>query len=251
MRVDYRDTHQEVDFFISHKSYEIPDPYLELQTLVVQNRRWDRAISNLQPRFVRDGQLDYDYEYENLFVGGNEFRFFDTKDVPGLTLNLRKVTLDTNYKVYLAPDRDKAFQRYLWNPDINGQYVVRRTNVQDVNLQADYCWVDFLLETSGPLMGGDIYVYGQLSDWRIKPEYKLTYDAAKNGYRARILLKQGYYNYQYAFVAHPGAPIDETTFEGSHWETENQYTVLVYHRSMGIRYDRVIGIGQANTQIIR
>jgi hypothetical protein len=251
VKVDFRDTHQEVDFFISHPSYDIPDPFTELTTVVVQNRRWDRALVGLQPRFVREGHLDYDYESENLFPGGNEFRNFDTKDVPALTLNLRKVELDSNFKVFLATDPDNAFRKYFFNPDINGQLVVRRMNVQDVHLQADYVWVDFFLKTSGPVMGGKIYVLGQLTDWRIKPEYQLTYDAARGGYRGKALIKQGYINYQYVFVDDNQKIWDETLFEGNHWETENQYTILVYQRPMGLRYDKVIGIGTANSQLIR
>jgi hypothetical protein len=151
----------------------------------------------------------------------------------------------------LATDPDNAFRKYFFNPDINGQLVVRRMNVQDVHLQADYVWVDFFLKTSGPVMGGKIYVLGQLTDWRIKPEYQLTYDAARGGYRGKALIKQGYINYQYVFVDDNQKIWDETLFEGNHWETENQYTILVYQRPMGLRYDKVIGIGTANSQLIR
>jgi hypothetical protein len=86
--------------------------------------------------------------------------------------------------------------------------------------------------------------FGQLSDWRVKPECKLIYDPQTRAYRGKILLKQGYYNYQYVFLRDGEQIADETEIEGSHWETSNEYTILVYHREIGIRYDRLIGLTQ-------
>jgi len=31
-------------------------------------------------------------------------------------------------------------------------------------------------------------------------------------------------------------------FEGSHFETENEYSILVYHRPLGLDYDRLLMI---------
>ena len=36
-------------------------------------------------------------------------------------------------------------------------------------------------------------------------------------------------------------------FEGSHYETENDYTVLIYYRNPRERYDRIIGVQTINT----
>jgi hypothetical protein len=38
-----------------------------------------------------------------------------------------------------------------------------------------------------------------------------------------------------------------TIFEGSHYETENDYFVLIYYRNPRDRYDRVIGTAISNT----
>ena len=60
-----------------------------------------------------------------------------------------------------------------------------------------------------------------------------------------MLLKQGWYNYEYVFLkgnSRNGVP---TKFEGSHYETENDYTVLIYYRNPRERYDRVIGYRQS------
>jgi hypothetical protein len=34
---------------------------------------------------------------------------------------------------------------------------------------------------------------------------------------------------------------DETLLEGSRWETENDYTILVYHQPVGVFFDQLIG----------
>jgi hypothetical protein len=37
-------------------------------------------------------------------------------------------------------------------------------------------------------------------------------------------------------------------FEGSHWETENDYLIITYFRDPATRYDRLTGITLANTR---
>jgi hypothetical protein len=62
-----------------------------------------------------------------------------------------------------------------------------------------------------------------------------------------MLLKQGWYNYEYVFLKKGETRGSATLFEGSHYETENDYFVLVYYRNPFERYDRVIGTAAANT----
>ena len=84
-----------------------------------------------------------------------------------------------------------------------------------------------------------MYVLGALSDWQLRDEFKLTYDAENRVYTGHTLLKQGYYNYYYATQT-PTGP-NSIPWEGSHQETENQYDLLVYYRPPGTRTDLLIG----------
>lgn len=249
-RLEERDTHQQLNFMLTHIGYEIPNPFMDLQVNVVQNGRWDNAKLGLKPKFVRNNQLQYNFDGENTFQGGNEFRNFDTKQLTELTINTRKSVLDSNYTVYLVPEIPRNSSSYSFNDDINGRFVVRRLNSTNPETEADYAWMDFFLQTP-EYANGDVYVFGQLSDWRVKPECKLTYDKQTRAYRGKVLLKQGYYNYQYVFLPQGERIADETEIEGSHWETSNEYTILVYHREIGIRYDRLIGITQFYDRPIR
>ena len=64
-------------------------------------------------------------------------------------------------------------------------------------------------------------------------------------YVGSVYLKQGFYNYKYARKR--DGVVDYNAFSGNHSQTENNYTLLVYYRSVGDLYDRVIGVGSLNT----
>ena len=64
----------------------------------------------------------------------------------------------------------------------------------------------------------------------------MEYDDVNREYHAALLLKQGYYSYE--FVQQDA--LTARTM-GSFFETENEYQVLVYYREQGARYDRLAG----------
>ncbi|HHU35332.1 MAG TPA: DUF5103 domain-containing protein, partial [Bacteroidetes bacterium] len=68
----------------------------------------------------------------------------------------------------------------------------------------------------------------------------MEYDESREEYTKSLLLKQGWYNFQYVLVDAQGKT-DELMFEGSHYETENDYLIIVYYRNPRERYDRIIG----------
>ena len=245
------DTHQEINFIINHTGYTIPDPMQDLKVAILQNQRWDNAILNLKPQFVGNSTLTYNYDEENNFPGGNEFRFFDVKNFQTLTMNVRRYLMDSIWEAVLVPMRPRETENYSVQPDVNGNYVIRRTGARNPEIEADYCWVDFFLASSTVYEEGNVYVFGALSDWKIRPEFLLRYDYKRMGYTGKILLKQGYYDFKFAIARDGINRADETLIEGSHWETENDYTVLIYHREIGIRYDRLIGFATVNYQGIQ
>ena len=73
----------------------------------------------------------------------------------------------------------------------------------------------------------------------------MVYNPSLEVYEGILLLKQGFYNYKYIEVI-DGKPI-KNSISGNHSQTENLYTVLVYHRGIGELYDALIGIGQAQS----
>jgi hypothetical protein len=66
----------------------------------------------------------------------------------------------------------------------------------------------------------------------------MQYDSTHGLYAAKVLLKQGWYDYQY-FVKSKKLP--PYYFEGSHFETENYYEIFVYNKPFQPRADLLIG----------
>jgi hypothetical protein len=246
--VDNFDTHQEIDFTLNHPNYTIQNPFQDLQVVLMQNQRWDNAIRNLKPLFVQNNQLTYNYDRENNFSGINEFRFFDIKNLLTLTQNIRRVNRDSVYTVYMKTDLPKTIEPYEVWPDINGNYTIRRLDAGNSSSEADYAYVDFILDYPNPVETGDVYLFGKFTDWKLLPEYKLTYDYVRSAYRVKALMKQGFYNYSYALSKDGKYSADLSLMEGDHWETENDYQLLIYNREVGIRYDRLVGFGTLTSQ---
>ncbi len=239
---------QEIDFTIHHNGYIIQDPFRDFKVVLMQNQRNDNAITNLKPQFLQNSQLIYQYDRENTFEGINEFRFFDIKELQTLTQNVRRINRDSVYTAYLRVDKPRNISRYAVYFDINGQYTIRRLDASNSRFEADYAYVDFILEYPAPMEYGDVYIFGKITDWKLLPEFKMQYDYSRRAYRAKILLKQGYYNYMYAIMTDGKRGVDIETIEGSYWETENTYQFFIYNREIGQRYDRLIGFSEVSSE---
>lgn len=247
----HRDYKQEVDFTLNHQNYNIQDPYSELKVVISQNRRWDNAITNLKPIFVRSPELIYNYEEENLFDGNNEYRFFDTKDLRYNSINIDGIQImNKKTHVFLLEEEPRSFQQYFFQQDINGRRLIKRDESRDANNEADYMITHFKLKRETEVPDGDIYVFGELSDWEFKESFKMEYVAVNDEYVLSTLLKQGYYNYNYVFLPKGMNKGDMSVIEGTKSETENEYYFFVYHRQQGEIYDRLIGYALKSSRII-
>ena len=72
-------------------------------------------------------------------------------------------------------------------------------------------------------------------------EYTMRWDENDGCYRADLLLKQGAYNYQYLWLPDGAFQARTSNIEGDHYQTANEYTIMVYDRPMGERYDHLVG----------
>lgn len=247
--VEYRNYKQEVDFSIDKKGYVIQNVYNDLKVVVQQNGRTDNAVKNLKPLYIKGDILEYNYEEENVFSGGNIFREFDIKAMNFYTEFIAKIYKDeSGYQVYLKPDIRKSFKVFQSRKDINGRVFIKSDdNARDTDIESEYVYVHFFLNYEAPLVNGAIYVFGGLTDWSLSNEGKLKYNYELKGYETTLYLKQGFYNYQYLFLENGTKIADETLIEGSHYETDNEYTIFVYHRVPGTGFDALIAFKQLNT----
>ena len=242
-------TKHSVQFSINHPNLNINNPSMEIKPVIYQNTDWNTRIDNLKPQFYKGSQLLYKYVDEISFWAGNEFLFFDTKQIRTASNNVAKVELDDIFHTYLYIDEARGSKPYTLNPDINGNFVIRTIDDENNATEADYSQVYFKLESFADTGGNDVYIYGNFNGWQLTDENKLTYNERSGLYEGQLLLKQGFYNYTY--VIKNNDEIDNHTIEGSFYQTENDYSVLVYYKPFGSRYDSVIGYGKTNSENLR
>lgn len=252
MQVDLRATHQEVDFnFILSSNYYIPNPYTDMKTVILRNADWSSAIPDLKPQFISGTTYNFQYQTGNQLQGLNEFRFFDIRSFRMSTANVKTRFNVANQKhVTLIAEQTRRFDRYMNWSDYNGRFLIDNRDMPlpgGARSESDYCFVHFTLR-SDELKGKKVYIYGELSDWRLQTDFEAFYNPESGSYEAIIPLKQAYYNYQYVVVDDATGERDDAYFEGSHGTTENNYMVLVYHKNLNLGYDELIGYGLQNSR---
>ncbi len=238
-----RDTHHEIDVQVDYADFQVFNPMEEFHLVLKQNGRWDNMVTDLKPNRFKSEYLEYDYENENSFPAGNEFREFSIKSLQTYGLHVKRIgRKDSIFRVKLMHDgeRDKAY--YTFNFDINGKKKIHVTNRNNPHVEADYALVNFTLASPFGEMNGDIYVVGDLNNWQMDESNKMEYRPRSNSYRSIIRLKQGYYNYQYLFVPEGDKKGITETFEGDYFQTNNQYQVYLYHRNQDLFYDRLVSV---------
>ena len=245
--LDEMKSHQEVDFKIVSQ-IPINDPYREMRVILTQNGRWDNRIDGLQPKFIRNNELLYDLEKENSFPGGSEFRYFNSKDIEFRSEGIERIRYEKPYYYFdLKREERKRFKVYYYNEDINGNYQIDNIDGENMDTDADYVYVTFELAYDAPVVNGNIYVYGALSNWFFCERNKMKYNFEKKSYELTMLLKQGYYNYIYAFLEDGQRAANIGYIEGDHYETENDYQVFVYLKENSSRFEKLIGFTSVNS----
>lgn len=232
--IDFNRDHQQMTLSVGYGSLSVFDPQRELKVVVMQNRRWDCRVENLVPNVRKANGIEFTHNRQLIFPGGNEYHRFEILDVHRTAVGVERINwFEPYYHATLFPVQpDRA---YSYSEDQNGVYVVRSADDIDDATTAEYIVVHFFLQ-SPRLPGGDVYVSGRWSGQTFNPDCKMEYDDVNREYHAALLLKQGYYSYE--FVQQDA--LTARTM-GSFFETENEYQVLVYYREQGARYDRLAG----------
>jgi len=248
MADDYN-TGQQVEFTINYSGLSVNDPVRDISSFILKNGQWSNAKRNLKPDFVGNNELKYSSLSEkNIFPGGNEYRYFDIKSIRYQTEFVRKIDfIGNSYHVFLLPSENRESKPYFYWQDFNGKFYIAVQEGRDMETEADYTTVYFTLPSKYKFEGGNVYVAGALSDWAFNRENLMTYDPERGQYQCSMLLKQGWYNYEYIFMKNGDKAAESSVFEGNHYETENDYLILTYYRSIRDRYDRLIGSLTINT----
>ena len=238
-------TQQTIEFSVNYPNLRINNPQQEINVVLLKNENWNETITDLQPTFFKPNQLKYTYSNKTNFWGGNEYLNFDSKFLRNKSINIVKIEKGDVFQHYVYPYTYDPYLTYRYNPDINGQFVFRTLEGNDARTEADYARMHFTLEAEEPFNDKKVHVYGAFNNFEIDDETELTYNFDDSTYRGSVLMKQGFYNYTFATVDEFGN-VNTNEINGSFFQTENQYTVIVYFKPFGSLYDRVIGMGSVS-----
>ena len=231
---------QQLDFTINYSDYMLQNPMENVSVVIRQNQRWDNAITTLKPNFIRENVSELEYRffnYENNFKAGNEFRFFDMRSLRYPGQNVQRVNLNTRPTlVELMIDKPRIYQPYTQYDDLNGEYFIANSDTGNGSVQSDYVTVRFHLKADK--VNGQVYVIGEMNNWNLQNQ--MAYDEVSGMYNGEMILKQGYYDYQYYIK---GDTLRSNYFEGDHFQTENEYEILVYYKPPTNRSELLIGYG--------
>lgn len=240
--IDTYESHQQVNFAVNYSGYPISNPVSELKYIVQQNHRWDNHAEDLRPTLMQINRLVFNHNRALIFPAGNEYRRFEMLDEYVPTMRVDNMMYDDDYyHAILMTDEQRI--NYLYDQDQDGRYVVRNSDNENNDTESDYFFTHFTLQMP-QVPGGEVYLFGDLTNNRMEEEYKMEYNLIDHQYELVTPLKQGSYNYIYMYKRD-----DETVgltrpCEGDFHQTENEYCVYVYHRPFGLRYDKLIGFQQ-------
>lgn len=242
-------THQKIQLAVNTAPLSAINPQ-QIQTTILQNGRWDNAAQKLQPSFIRGSLLEYNAEQDCLFPAGKEYRWLDLRSLRFESDRVERIVRTSiPVLVYAKTDAIRTSLRYLWYRDLNGFSDISTTESVNPWWQSDYAEVEFSLATNNPIPNQQVYLMGELTGNQISDSSLMEFDERKGMYYKRLLLKQGYYSYTYVTKdsKQQQAIANPALTEGNYWETENNYTILVYYRPFGGRHDELVGLRQISS----
>lgn len=242
------DSKHNLEFTIKSSTITFQNPLKNVKVVLLQNGQFNDAITNIAPQYTIGNDLIYKYDTQSQFWAGNEFLYFENKDIRAANNNVARVDSNNEiYSSYLYTNNARTNYPYSVTQDVNGNFVVKNINATNSEIEADYAWVYFSLSAPTFRMNKDIYINGMFNNYNLTPEYKMDYNEKKSIYEKAILIKQGFTNFQYTIADSKGIIDHENAIDGNFYQTENDYSIMVYYRENNDRYDRVIGKGTANS----
>ena len=193
---------------------------------VIQNNRYNDPQTVTTPSFIRNTILEFNNESELLFPAGKEARWLDLQSLRLRSDRVAEIDNKGNIvTVTVKPDISRMNMGYLSYKDLNGNFLISNTESLQNETQNDYAEVLFtyLPQDHIPYLDKRLYLSGALTNNSLDPQSEMRFNAQLGLYQKRLLLKQGYYSYNYILRdrLEPNAMEDFAFTEGDHGETEN------------------------------
>ncbi|TDD93996.1 type IX secretion system plug protein [Flavobacterium cellulosilyticum] len=248
---DLIDFKHNIEFSVTSNLIRFQNPLKNVKVEILQNGQMNDAIKNIAPQYTIGNDLIYKYDGQTQFWAGNEFLYFDNNDIRSASNNISKIDSSSGiYNSYLYTNGARGYQPYSFTQDVNGNFLVRNISSANSEIEADYAWVYFSLSAPAFMLKKGIYITGMFNNYSLSAENKMDFNPKKNIFEKAILIKQGFTNYQYQVADDKGNIDAKNAIDGNFWQTENDYTILVYYRESSDRYQKVIGKATANSHSI-
>jgi hypothetical protein len=223
----------------------------DIKVTVLQNNNWNTSLFLDRPTIFRGNYYEYSDDEKTSMPAGREFRWVDLRSLRLMSDRmLRMDNRGDTTKVFMKPDPPRVGMPYVYYKDLNGSYTIESIDNVNPFWQADYAYVHFTYFPPGnrAFEGKDVFIMGEMTNYGSDTSAKMVFNAERGAYEKTLFLKQGYYNYLYTTqpINGKGYP-DFTETEGNYTNTENTYTILVYFRPFGARYDSVIGFAMVSS----
>lgn len=239
--IDINDSHQQVSLSLNYGGLRVTNVDEQVFARVVQNRRPLRTVEGMRPDIMKAGGLEWQHCGALIFPAGNEYHKFEILDVNHSGMNVDNMRWYEPFH-HATLWTDKVPGSYLSGEDRNGAFYPRTQDQEANDTQAEYVVVHFALQSRR--LDSDVYVSGNWTNGETAPECLMQYNDEDGCYEAAVLMKQGYYDYQY--ITADGATLHTM---GDFWQTENEYQAFVFYREPGGRYDRIVAYSRANTKL--
>jgi len=237
------ESHQSIDISLKcDNCNEFNGNSSDLKLVLVKNNNWNNFKVIQKPDYFLNNTLIFK---NILFEGGNEFLNFDNSKINSTNINVYKTELNDVYETFLRTDVDRRNGIYQYNPDINGSFVINN-KFDNPEIENDYSLVKFSFKPKLLTKKDRVFIIGEFNDFTLSKKYELK--LINDRFIGEFKFKQGFYNYTYCFIG-PGEEL--MFYSGNFWETENNYTALVFHKKFTEKYYKLISISERSSVNIK
>ena len=199
-------------------------------------------LTNPLVLYKPDYSIAGNFIYDNLiFDAGLEYLNFDNSKILNSSSEIMEVKVNKNYETILYPD--VLENKYSLENDLNGSFKTY-SNTNNPRNESEYSLVHFKLSSKNlninPLKN-DVFIVGDFNRHQIGDRFKLNFEYKY--LEKKILLKQGFYNYKYVIN-------DSKNDIKNFWQTENNYTAILYKKDSLDGYFKIISVASKNSSKI-
>jgi hypothetical protein len=244
LNFEKRKTHQLINFTVNYSMITSDNPSSEFKAVVIQNGRYDNRKYNLKPSFFKENRLMFNNENKNLFESGNEYRILDFRDLKQTGQGVEEIFFkDSVYHIIPTIDYNRAYSNYQQSPDHNGKFFIeKKPRIGNPDITSDYAFVHFRSARKIPLDSSSVFIINRIYGGELNENLRMIYKDSLEHYEAHLLLKQGVYDYAYASNKSGEKNLSWIDTDGSHYETKNAYTILIYFKGFNDETETLIGV---------